>query len=584
MESRLSARTIRAIIASVALILVVSSISLYATRSLLEDIHWVEHTHEVLRKLEQLNGSMQDAVSSRRAYAISDEEANRTASHQAMATSRSHLEDLERLVGDNEAQLERCIALRKSVDARLAQLDRALAYDSGTQLDDDRAEQTRLTEEGRQLAEEVQKLTQEMRLTEMELLSVRRERALRISLITQGVALFGGLASVLILLVMARALHKQAEVRFRAEREAHKSAERVAEYVRELEARNRDIGMLSEFGNVLQACRNADELLDVLRQRMETTFPSMSGALCVIKASRDSVTTNATWGPRPPANAEFSPDDCWGLRRGLPHLAKLRERGLVCKHVDPEGLAESYCVPLVAQGETLGLFTVTSSAAGAPSETEQRLVQALGEGLAMALANVQLRERLSRQAITDALTGLHNRRYMEEVLAKEISRAVRGQSTVGIILLDVDHFKRYNDTYGHQAGDHVLALMGSFLKANVRGGDTACRYGGEEFALVMPGSTIENVVKRAESIRDKIKYIDVTFQGQRLPTVTISAGVAMHPDHADSIEPLLAAADSALYAAKKAGRDRVVVAGSDVANANDAELDTPSDNASVPST
>ena len=193
-----------------------------------------------------------------------------------------------------------------------------------------------------------------------------------------------------------------------------------------------------------------------------------------------------------------------------------------------------------------------------PIEALARQGTAVGERISLALANLRLREILRSQSIRDALTGLFNRRYMEETLERELRRAVRNNQPVALIMFDIDNFKRFNDTFGHQAGDTLLRALGDFLNQRTRGQDVMCRYGGEEFALILSGAGIEAACKRAELLREDLKHLVIQHAGEVLGRVTFSLGVAAYPGHASSND-LLRAADQALYRAKAEGRDRVVV-------------------------
>jgi diguanylate cyclase (GGDEF)-like protein len=181
----------------------------------------------------------------------------------------------------------------------------------------------------------------------------------------------------------------------------------------------------------------------------------------------------------------------------------------------------------------------------------------LAEQVALALGNLKLRESLKNQSICDSLTGLFNRRYMEESVEREFSRASRNKTSVAFVMMDLDHFKRFNDRFGHQAGDALLRAFGDMLKKSTRGQDIACRYGGEEFALVLTDSNLEGALKRAEMLRQQVKQMSVEYAGQLLGTVSISMGVALFPDHGSTMAEVLRASDQALYSAKREGRDRV---------------------------
>lgn len=175
-------------------------------------------------------------------------------------------------------------------------------------------------------------------------------------------------------------------------------------------------------------------------------------------------------------------------------------------------------------------------------------------------------ERLREESIRDPLTSLFNRRFLDEALERELSHAVRHQRPIGIIVIDIDHFKCFNDTYGHDMGDAVLRALGSFLQCNIRGSDLACRFGGEEFVVILPEATLESTLKRSEELLDGIRTIRLEYRDQVVGPVTASMGVASFPSHGTSAGDLFHAADQALYRAKGAGRNRIEVAQPDQAN------------------
>jgi diguanylate cyclase (GGDEF)-like protein len=226
----------------------------------------------------------------------------------------------------------------------------------------------------------------------------------------------------------------------------------------------------------------------------------------------------------------------------------------------------------MAQGEALGILSLHLLPAPGQQESvplpadgaERRLAAVLAEHVCLALGNLKLRETLKNQSIRDPLTGLFNRRYMEDSLEREISRANRNKSCVAIIMMDLDRFKRFNDTFGHQAGDALLRGFGDFLIKNTRGQDIACRYGGEEFAVVLSDTTLAGALKRANILREEVRQLKVHYGGQLLGMVSISVGLALFPDHGTTIAEVLRAADQALYSAKREGRDRVCVWSSEV--------------------
>ena len=334
--------------------------------------------------------------------------------------------------------------------------------------------------------------------------------------------------------------------------------------VAELEQLNRDMTLVNQMGELLQTCVRLEEAYAVFGQTAPELFAAESGALYVLDAVHNLVESVAVWGDAPPGEPVFAPGDCWALRRGQAHGVESSDAGLVCQHLGQSHSRTSLCVPMMAQGEALGVLLLHSGPgeSGQPvrlGASRQRLALNVAEHLGLALANLRLREALQDQSIHDPLTGLFNRRYMEESLERELRRALREQRTLGLIMLDLDHFKQFNDTYGHEAGDALLRELGHLLQARIRKEDIACRYGGEEFVLVLPEASLEVTRRRAEQLRESFKSLTVRVRGQNHGAGTVSLGVAGFPEHGATFSALLRVADAALYRAKNEGRDRVIV-------------------------
>ncbi len=330
--------------------------------------------------------------------------------------------------------------------------------------------------------------------------------------------------------------------------------------VGELEERNLEFVLLGEMVELLQACTTAREGYDVIGKSIQNFFPgAMTGALCILNSSHNIVEAVTTWG-RGDLGGElvFSADDCWALRRGKIYAANDSGSQLFCGHVGPSKPKVSLCVPVSGQGETLGVLHLQMDQQ--PSEFKTRLLTAVVDQIGLAIGNLKLRETLSNRSIRDPLTGLYNRRYMEESLDKEIRRAVRHGRSLAVMMLDLDHFKKFNDTYGHGAGDALLVTFAEFLQKFLRGYDVACRYGGEEFVLILPEISGENALKRARQLLDETSHLTVPYQGKALEAVTSSIGIALFPQHGSNWEAVLRAADAALYQAKTGGRNHVVLA------------------------
>ena len=364
----------------------------------------------------------------------------------------------------------------------------------------------------------------------------------------------------------------------------HQANGELQGFVNQLEQRNQEIIRLGELSDVLQACLTVEEAYKVIAQMLQPLFPNISGGIFITSASRKLVEAVAVWEQEAkssqtretkkidysvnykqislsdsfPSQQLFSPHECWSLRRGRFHFITSKKSGLVCKHIHSRP-AESLCVPMMAQGEALGILYLSAKQPAQITEAKQILAVTVAEHIALALANLRLRETLQHQSIRDPLTGLYNRRYLEESLERELHRVARVKQSLGIMMLDVDHFKKFNDTFGHDAGDAVLRELGIFLQKNTRVCDIACRYGGEELTLIMPEACLLDIKERAETLRQGVKGLNLQHQGQYLGEISFSIGVAVYPEHGITGEELIQAADTALYAAKKEGRDRVSV-------------------------
>lgn len=320
-----------------------------------------------------------------------------------------------------------------------------------------------------------------------------------------------------------------------------------------------DLTRLNELNEGLQSCLTASEAFEVVEHTLGRLNLGSGGVLAVQAIGEEELKTVVRWGETNGMSAQFAPSACWGMRRNQRHSLRHLTDGPVCKHFDVLPINPYICHPLQVLGESLGLLTVS-----APADVSERewgrithLSAMVAESLKLALSNVRLREALHEQAIRDPLTGLLNRRYLDETLAREIVRAQRERRPLSIVMLDLDHFKRVNDTWGHEAGDAVLVHLAAMLKQHLRASDLACRFGGEEFVVVMLGANLVEARERIELIARKMRESPIQLAHLTLPAVTFSAGLVQAGLHGDSAEQLLRTVDHALYAAKDAGRDRL---------------------------
>jgi diguanylate cyclase (GGDEF)-like protein/PAS domain S-box-containing protein len=331
--------------------------------------------------------------------------------------------------------------------------------------------------------------------------------------------------------------------------------------IEELEKRSLEINLLTTMTNNLQLCHSTDEANQIAVETAAQLFPNFSGTLFLISAKNQIFQLKASWG-HPPTALTIQQEDCWALRRAAPFFVHAEPRTLVCSHSRPiTEFTSSICMPIIQQGDVIGLFYLESSQSQTDiDQTSVRILSAMSEQFGLALTNIHLRESLSEQALHDPLTNLYNRYYMEEFLEKELHRARRSNKTVSVIMIDMDHFRDLNSLFGHPNVDIALAEVGDLLVHSIRAGDIACRYGGDEFLLILPEATIEVARERAEQMCISVHSLSVQSEARPPQPISFSVGIASFPLHGQTVTELLRAADAAVFLAKDRGRDRVEIA------------------------
>ena len=321
-----------------------------------------------------------------------------------------------------------------------------------------------------------------------------------------------------------------------------------------LRERGEVIELLGGMAHRMQAARTDDELAAIIRVFVPRVLPALPGALYAHNNSRNMLVPIADWGGLHVGDEGFAPDQCWALRRGQSHCVTEPGGDVVCTHVAADELY--HCEPLLAGGEVIGVLYLRGQL---QAESRFRLA-VLTENIASALVNHRLQRSLREQTIRDPLTGLFNRRYMEEALTLEIARASRSHAALSLVMCDVDHFKRFNDDFGHDAGDVVLKAVAAEMRSRFRDGDVICRFGGEEFTIIAPGTTAEALMNRVETVRQAISELVVRHNGKALGSTSMSFGIATWTNTMTRDgSTLIQAADAALYQAKRAGRNQVLI-------------------------
>jgi diguanylate cyclase (GGDEF)-like protein/PAS domain S-box-containing protein len=346
-----------------------------------------------------------------------------------------------------------------------------------------------------------------------------------------------------------------------AETRAQAATEELLALVDELQWRDREMQLLNHMNDLLLSCMTLTEAYHVIALTAEDLFPGHDGCLAIMHSRDQHLEVAARWGTEAVMVPTFSLEDCWGLRRGQLHEVIDPQSGLVCRHFIHPPQAGYLCLPLTVQGKTLGVLCIIDSPThkGVHHLSLQQLAVSAGETIKLSLSNLTLREELRQQAIHDPLTGLFNRRYLDETLPRELHLAQRRKAPLCIVMLDIDGFKQFNDSFGHSPGDSLLREFGRILRERLRKSDISCRYGGDEFVLVLPDSSIADTQERVEQIRLFIKDFQIQYGGQRVGMITLSAGIAQAPEHGTTESELLRAADQAMYTAKQAGGNRIVI-------------------------
>ncbi|MEM7472624.1 MAG: diguanylate cyclase [Pseudomonadota bacterium] len=345
----------------------------------------------------------------------------------------------------------------------------------------------------------------------------------------------------------------------------------IKEATENVQLRQQERRLLSQVSEWLYSAKSLEELLRVIAKSLETLMPEAAGQLYIYSNSRDVLDLKTHWGGAAPKPEHIEPDDCWALRRGRAYSYGMRPIEFPCAHVHAEQDQDPYfCLPITAHGQTNGLLHLHFGAIARDKEgrehfktfLEHRWELALlcAEQISLAIANVQLRQELLDQSVRDPLTNLWNRRWFLDAAHRQKSHAQRNDETFALIAFDVDHFKKFNDTYGHDAGDMVLRAFGAKMTDFFSTGTSPCRMGGEEFMVLCHGLSERQTLILAEDFRSQIGQISVKYSGIELPPISVSAGVAIWPRDGAEISDLVNAADQALYNAKERGRNMVVSA------------------------
>ncbi|MBW8308536.1 MAG: diguanylate cyclase [Candidatus Paracaedibacteraceae bacterium] len=350
-------------------------------------------------------------------------------------------------------------------------------------------------------------------------------------------------------------------MRQRYEQELKEANTELEHRFKELEVHTSITEDLNTMNGILQSCLTIAEALAPIEKFAKKFFHLTPGALYLTSPETGHMELAVRWESMN-FNAEvIRKEECWALRRSQAYTVNNAKEEICCHHYENAIISGHMCIPLTAQGDLIGLLTLYYNEEDFTSHLSslKRLALSFSDHIALSLSNIRLREKLQRQSISDPLTNLHNRRYFDENMQMELLRAERKGSALSLLIIDIDHFKLFNDTYGHDLGDTVLQEVSTVMKKHIRETDSACRMGGEEFAIILPETPPDIAFERAEELRQAINRIIIKNMGHILEPITVSMGIATYPNHASTVKSLTEAADIALYQAKHQGRNRTVI-------------------------
>jgi len=585
----------------IALLALVASL-VDASRQSRESFRWVTHSAQVIEAMEETMAGLRDAESGQRGYVLTRNPGYAQSFDRRVADSLRSFSELVELTKDNPTQRARVQALGGLLSERTELLRQPLDLARQGRFEEAEAAIVGgrgLDSMGQVLLASQEFLGEERRLhaERIEAAEHRLEWGKRLALIGGPlIALFSLSVSVMVIRgirqpvrVITRAMTSLGEGHLdqrvaermgsrefnrlaqgynrmadrlaaastdqrRSERELKQVHDELLTSSQVLRERGEVIELLGGMAHRMQAARTEAELAQVIHAFVPRV-PGLPGALYAYNNSRNLLVPLSTWGEHEGDGDAFAPDQCWALRRGQSHFVSEPGTDIVCDHVGDKDHAY-HCEPLLASGEVIGVLHLDGVL-----DTESGFrIKVLVENIASAMVNQQLQRDLKEQTIRDPLTGLFNRRYMEEALALEVARSARSGSPLCVVMCDVDHFKRFNDEFGHDAGDLVLQAVAAELGHRFRDGDIVCRYGGEEFTIIAPGTTPEALLQRIETVRQAIAGISLRYRNQALGSTSMSFGVASwRPGMDREGRAALQAADAALYRAKKEGRNRAVL-------------------------
>lgn len=519
----------------------------------------VERTAEIQLDVAKIESDLVNAETGQRGYVLTALTDYLEPYYSGIRSANVRLDELAELVAYDPKLVQRLGELDTAVQAKFEEMRNVIGL-MGTR-GQTVARQAIAAGRGKELMDEVRIIIEEIGDTVAIHLEVEKDAAARArasALFALSVFIAGTLLLVALLYLTSR---RDMMRRAKDSAEIEGYAQSLTASMAELRRERNEIQELIEAAGYMQSCDSVPELTRLLTPIMERIYPGFAGHVYLHAPSRNRLDCVASFGGLQNASL-MAPTDCWALRRGQDHLQTAENGAPVCQHFN-ELQADTLCVPLIAHGDTIGMLslmpkpTASGEDKNALIDHARRLSHMVGGQLALTFANLMLQDSLRQQAITDPLTQAFNRRYLDAIADKILAQADRFNQHLAVAMLDVDHFKQYNDLHGHIAGDHALTAVAQFMQTHIREADWLFRYGGEEFLIILQGSDASSAQAKLNAMREAIATLQFTDGDTVLPGVTVSLGCAFYPEHGTSLADLIDLADDALYRAKASGRNRI---------------------------
>jgi len=495
---------------SAAIVLLLCTLAVYFSRQFFDDTRWVSHTTAVIGEIRSTR-SLLDKLAA-------------TPSGSTQVSIAAILDQFDRvaqLIRDNPLQVQNAQDFRRllsRVNGQNSQADAANTLQAAHSL------------LGNMQSEEYRLLTVRTRSQA----DASRDAAIAVTALCAALLVVG--------FILALAARREFRLRADAERILQADKDELTRYSREL-------ALVSAGSELIQAAQDEKQLTRAVAQILGEMLPEAGGYVALLSPSNDLVEVCESWG-NSKAPQSFPPSACVALQLGRKiHLSQSLV-AIPCKHVNP--CADCICTPLRSTTGSLGVIHV--EATGTVPAKRADSIGLFTAQITLALTNLRMREALRSQSVRDPLTGLFNRRYFDETLQRELAAFRRGGAPLSVLMLDLDHFKRINDTFGHTAGDDALRALGRLMRSTFRESDVICRYGGEEFAVILMNSDLSGAYAKAEAFRHAVEDASISANGHDMGRVTTSVGVACSAEFED-VAQLVHAADAALYQAKRRGRN-----------------------------